>query len=116
MYAAHKKLDNLIAFTDYNKMQLDGQTSEINDLEPLADKWVSFGWNSYVVDGHDVEMIDDAICDAKKKKQKPSMIILNTLKGKGVSFLEERWQNNHNTTISQEEKAVALAELKVGVE
>ncbi len=114
MYAAHKELDNLICFTDYNKMQLDGQIEEISGLEPLTDKWKSFGWNVYSVDGHDVEAIDEAITDAKSKSQKPSMIILNTLKGKGVSFLEEKWQNNHNVNISPEERAIALEELKEG--
>lgn len=116
MYASHKKLDHLICFTDYNKMQLDGQTAEINNLEPLTDKWKAFGWNVYHVDGHNVEAIDDAVTDAKAKKGKPSMIILNTQKGKGVSFLEASWENNHNVTISPEERAAALEELKAGCE
>lgn len=116
MYAAHKKLDNMICFTDFNKMQLDGEVSDINGLEPLTDKWRAFGWNVYSVDGHDVEAIDAAVTDAKSKKGKPSMIILNTLKGKGVSFLEAKWQNNHNVTINAEERAIALEELKAGCE
>lgn len=116
MYAAHRKLDNMICFTDYNKMQLDGGTEEVSGLEPLTDKWKAFGWNVYSVDGHDVEAIDDAITDAKNKKGKPSMIILNTLKGKGVSFLEAKWMNNHNVNISPEERAIALEELKAGCE
>lgn len=116
MYAAHKKLDNMICFTDFNKMQLDGEVSDINGLEPLTDKWKAFGWNVYSVDGHDVEAIDAAVTDAKSKKGKPSMIILNTLKGKGVSFLEAKWQNNHNVTINAEERAIALEELKAGCE
>jgi len=114
MYAGHMKLDHLICFTDYNKMQLDGEIRDINDLEPLTDKWKAFGWNVYRVDGHDVDAIDSAITDAKSKKGKPSMIILNTLKGKGVSFLEAKWQNNHNVTISPEERKLALEELKAG--
>lgn len=116
MYAAHKKLDNMICFTDFNKMQLDGEVSDINGLEPLTDKWRAFGWNVYSVNGHDVEAIDAAVTDAKSKKGKPSMIILNTLKGKGVSFLEAKWQNNHNVTINAEERAIALEELKAGCE
>lgn len=116
MYAAHKKLDNMICFTDYNKMQLDGGTEEVSGLEPLADKWKAFGWNVYSVDGHDVEAIDDAVTDAKSKKGRPSMIILNTLKGKGVSFLEAKWMNNHNVNISPEERSIALEELKRGCE
>ena len=114
MYAAHKKLDNLICFTDYNRMLLDGLVEEISGLEPLTDKWAAFGWNVYAVDGHDVEAIDAAIEDAKAKTGKPAMIILNTLKGKGVSFLEEKWMNNHNVNISPEERAIALEELKEG--
>lgn len=116
MYAAHMKLDHLICFTDYNKMQLDGEIKDINELSPLTEKWKAFGWNVYSVDGHNVCEIDAAITDAKEKSGKPSMIILNTLKGKGVSFLEERWQNNHNVNISPEERALALEELKAGCE
>ncbi|MTI58624.1 MAG: transketolase [Firmicutes bacterium] len=114
MYAAHMNLDNMICFTDYNKMQLDGQIKEINGLEPLADKWKAFGWNVYSIDGHDVDAIDEVLIAAKNKEGKPSMIILNTLKGKGVSFLEERWMNNHNVKISAEERKTALEELKAG--
>lgn len=114
MYAAHMKLEGLIAFTDYNKMQLDGEIKDINMLEPLAGKWRSFGWDVYEADGHDVEAIDAAVTLAKAKKRvpRPSMILLHTHKGKGVSFLEENWKNNHNVTISPEQLQVALDELK----
>jgi transketolase len=111
MYAAHKKLSNLVAFTDCNKMQIDGMTKEINDLEPLTDKWKAFGWNVSRVDGHEVAAIDAAIHHAKAVREKPSMIILDTLKGKGVSFLEESWRNNHNVNISPEQHRQALEEL-----
>lgn len=111
MYAAHKKLERLIAFTDYNKMQIDGKVADVNALEPLADKWRSFGWNVYEADGHDVEAIDSAITLAKTQKGKPSMILLHTWKGKGVSFLEEKWENNHNVEISPEMRRRALEEL-----
>jgi transketolase len=114
MYAGNQKLSNLIAFTDYNKMQLDGMIEEINDLEPLEDKWRAFGWHTYRVDGHDVTAIDLAIEVAKKSTEKPTMIILDTLKGKGVSFLEDSWRNNHNVNISAEQHALALEELKGG--
>ena len=113
MYAGHKKLSNLIAFTDYNKMQIDGLTKEINELEPLADKWRAFGWNASQVDGHNVAAIDDAIRQAKARREKPSMIILDTLKGKGVSFLEESWRNNHNVNISTEQHRQAIGELGI---
>ncbi|GHT84769.1 transketolase [Bacteroidia bacterium] len=115
MYAGHKKLYNLIAFTDYNKMQLDGGTEEINGLEPLSDKWRSFGWDVYEAQGHDLASIDAAVEMAKNKSgNKPSMILLHTLKGKGVSFLEANWKNNHNVTINEEQMKIALNELKEG--
>lgn len=114
MYAGHRKLNNLICFTDYNKMQLDGETTEINDLEPLGDKWRAFGFEVYSVDGHDVEAIDEAVTAARQSQDKPVMIILHTLKGKGVSFLEEQWRNNHNVTISKEQRDLAFKELEQG--
>jgi len=116
MLAGNQKLDNLIAFTDYNKMQLDGETRAINDLEPLAQKWRAFGWNAAEVDGHNVEAIDDAVNAAKQQSEKPTMIILHTLKGKGVSFIEAQWQNNHNVSITPEQHMQALAELKEAVQ
>lgn len=114
MYAGHKKLSNLIAFTDFNKMQLDGPVEKINGLEPLQDKWRAFGWNCCRVDGHDLEAINAAVEAAKAQSEKPSMIILDTLKGKGVSFLEANWQNNHNVPVSAAQHAAALEELKGG--
>lgn len=111
MFAAQRRLDNLMVFTDYNKMQIDGETTAINNLEPLADKWRAFGWNVLEAAGHEVEAISDAIVLAKTCVGKPSMIILHTLKGKGVSFLEECWRNNHNVTITQAQVKVAMAEL-----
>lgn len=115
-FASHRKLNHLIVFTDYNKMQLDGPVEEVSGLEPLADKWRAFGFFVQSVDGHDVEAIDQAITKAKESKEKPSMLILHTLKGKGVSFLEAKWKNNHNVTISPEERQLALEELKEGAE
>jgi len=112
MYAAHKKLGNLIAFTDYNKVQIDGENTDINGLEPLTDKWRAFGWNTVAINGHDVIEIDKAIEQAKTCEDKPTMILVNTLKGKGVSFLEKTWKNNHNVSISPEQRKQALEELK----
>jgi transketolase len=119
MYAAHMKLDNLIAFTDYNKQQLDALIDEINSLEPLMDKWAAFGWNVIdVPDGHDIEAIDAAIIRAKGCQGKPSMIILHTIKGKGVSFAVAAGAtpttSNHNMSISPEQWRQALEELKEG--
>jgi len=113
MFAAHQKLSNLIAFTDYNKFQLDGSTAEINSIEPLDKKWEAFGWQVYTVDGHDVDAIDGAITDAKKS-DKPVMIILNTVKGKGVGFIEAKGAGCHNMPLSAEETALALEEIRRG--
>ena len=113
MFAGNRKLNHLIAFTDYNGMQLDGETKNINDLEPLIDKWKAFGWNACTIPGHDIVEIDRAIEQAKNSKNgKPSMIILKTHKGKGVSFLEANWRNNHNVVITSEQHQAALKELK----
>lgn len=111
MLASHRKLDNLIAFIDMNGMQIDGETKEVLGLDPLPDKWRAFGWNVWEVDGRDVEQIDRAICEAKNSRGKPGMIIMKTLKGQGVSFLEKVWLNNHNVTISPEELELARQEL-----
>ena len=113
MFAAQHKLDNVIAFTDYNKFQLDGPISEICDIAPLDDKWRAFGWNVIVVnDGHNCDEIDAAITLAKFS-DKPSMIILNTVKGKGISFAEQAGAGNHSMQISSEMMAQGLAELEV---
>ena len=103
LYAGHAKLDNLIAFTDYNKCQLDGYTDKINGLDPLDKKWEAFNWDVIVVkDGNDVDEIDAAIEKAKKTPGKPHMIILNTVKGKGVKttkVMKEAVKNlTQNTT------------------
>ena len=111
MFAAHHKLNNVIAFTDYNKLQLDGPVNEICSIDPLDEKWRSFGWNVIVVkDGNDCDQIDEAITEAKKS-DKPSMIILNTVKGKGISFVEKLGVGNHSIPISKEQMEQGLAEL-----
>ena len=112
MLAAHKKLNNLIAFTDYNKLQIDGTLEEVNNLAPLADKWKSFGWNVYEIDGHDTDMICKAIDDAKKQQDKPTMIIANTIKGKGVSFVESKGSGNHNMPFTMEDADRAIEEIR----
>jgi transketolase len=113
MFAAHMKVDNLIAFTDYNKLQIDGPLDQINSLEPITSKWAAFGWNALnVSDGHQVAQIDAAISQAKQVKGKPSMIILNTVKGKGVGFAEAAGVGNHNMAVTREQWAQALQELK----
>ena len=109
MLAGNKGLDNIIGFTDYNNLQIDGHVSEVNGLEPLADKWAAFGWDVQSVDGHDVEEIDQAVSRAKQDGGKPHMIILRTVKGKGISFAENV-VTNHSMTIS---KDVLERELKL---
>ena len=89
MLASQLKLDNLIAIVDRNRLCIHGDTEEINSLEPFADKWSSFGWNTLVVDGHNHQQIFEAV--RATEKNKPTVVICNTIKGKGVSFME----NNH---------------------
>lgn len=112
MLAAHKGLDNLIAFTDLNKMQIDGTTSEICALGDIEAKWKAFGWDTVRIDGHDCAAISKAIDAAKTVKGKPHMIIMDTVKGKGVSFIEAAGVGNHSMPLSKEDVERALAELK----
>ncbi|MGP7819707.1 transketolase [Niallia sp. 01092] len=113
MLAAQLNLNNLVAFTDYNKLQIDGAVKEINNLDSLHDKWKAFGWNVIeVIDGHDVKAIDIAVTEAKKSIHKPTMIILNTIKGKGVSFVENKGAANHNMPFSEADKIKAFQELR----
>ncbi len=111
MFAGNRKLDHLIAFTDYNKAQIDGPTIDINDVDPLADKWASFKWHVQSIDGHDVKAIDEAIEKAKQAKGKPSMIILNTIKGKGAYFCEGD-PGSHNMPVTMEMAEKAIERLK----
>ncbi len=90
MAAAQYQLGNVIAFTDYNKMQIDGYTKDIMDIDDLPAKWQAFGWYVQRVDGHCFEALDGAIENAKKEEARPSMIILDTVKGKGCSFAENK--------------------------
>lgn len=111
MFAAHKKLDNLIAFTDYNKLQLDGTIEEVCSIEPLADKWEAFGWEVISVqNGNDCAKIDEAISKAKNSC-KPVMIILNTIKGFGVSFAEKAGVSNHSMPVTKEMFEEGMKEL-----
>jgi transketolase len=111
MFAGNRRLDNIIAFTDYNKMQIDGYIEEVNGLEPLNRKWEAFGWHVQSIDGHDIKSILYAIDNAKKVKGKPSMILLNTIKGKGCYFCENML-SSHNMAITEDKwtKAIELLE------
>jgi transketolase len=88
MFVAHRKLDNLTAIIDRNGLQIDGPTEKVLGLEPLADKWRSFNWNVICVNGHDYAKLLAAFEEAKSTTGKPTVIIANTVKGKGVSFME----------------------------
>ena len=115
MFAAAKKLDNLIAFTDYNKLQIDGPVSEVNDIAPLAEKWAAFGWNVIdVEDGNDLDQVEAAIEHAKLGRggEKPTMVILNTKKGCGVKWIEDLGAGNHNTNVTEEQAQAAIAEIR----
>ena len=114
MYAGSHNLDNLIVFTDYNKLQLDGTIADICDLSPLADKWRAFNLAVWDIPGNDVAEIDKAITEAKSVSGKPKMIILNTVKGKGVSFVEEAKVGSHSMNVSAEQRDIALKEIEGG--
>jgi transketolase len=101
MYAGHRGLDNLIAILDCNRMQIDGTTDEINSLEPVADKWRSFGWEVFEINGHDWDEILTAINKAKEVKGKPSMIIAHTVKAKGNVCIEGT-VGSHNIKVASE--------------
>ena len=117
MFAASKGLGNLVGFTDYNKLQIDGTVAQVNDIAPLADKWAAFGWNVIdVADGNDVEQVSAAVKQAKANRAtgRPTMVILTTLKGCGVKWIEEMGAGNHNTNVSEEQAKAAIAEIREG--
>ena len=88
MSAAHFKLDNVIGIVDRNRLMIDGFTEDVMALEPFADKWRAFGWEVIETDGHDLDAMDDALAKAWAAKGKPTLILANTIKGKGVDFME----------------------------
>ncbi len=115
LFAGHQKLSNLVAFTDYNKQQLDGFTKDIEDLDDLPAKWKAFGWFVQRVDGHDISALDSAIQHALDQREKPSMIIMDTIKGKGCSFAEGL-VSNHNMSFTMDQAREAIAALEAGKE
>lgn len=112
MAAAHYKLDNLTAFLDHNGLQIDGTNDHVMGVEPLAAKWEAFGWKVIEIDGHDFRQILDAVKSSKEIKDRPTIIIARTVKGKGVSFMENAvdW---HGKPPSEEQAKAALEELEV---
>lgn len=111
MAAAHFKLDNLTAITDFNGLQIDGPLCDIMTVTPIPEKWRAFGWNVIEIDGHDYEQILDALSPERKVAGQPTMIVAHTVKGKGVSFMEGEcdW---HGKAPSDEQVEQALAELE----
>ena len=111
MTSAHYRLDHVCAIIDYNKVQENGPTNEIKNLEPLAQKWLSFGWHVIQVDGHSIKDLKAAFDEFDNTQGKPTVIIANTVKGKGVSFMEGKsaW---HGKAPNKEQLAAALKELQ----
>lgn len=113
MTAAQYKLDNFVLFLDYNRMQIDGEIKDVNDLLDPAAKWAAFGFDVQSVDGHDVAAITAAVERAKARRDgRPSMIVLHTIKGRGVSFVEAAGFGNHNMPITPEQRLQGLRELQ----
>jgi len=110
MACAHYKVDNLCAIVDYNGFQIDGRTTDVMSLEPLANKWEAFGWHVEQCDGHDVGALLNAFDRAKHIKSKPTVIVAQTVKGKGVSFMEHN-VDFHGRAPTQQEREIALREL-----
>ena len=111
MFASHNGLSNLIAIVDRNRLQITGSTEDAVSLEPLPEKWRAFGWNVIVINGHNIRQISEALDKAAESKRRPTVIIMNTIKGKGVSFME----NNvgfHGKACNQNEYEQAMSELK----
>lgn len=111
MAAAHYKCDNLCAILDYNGFQIDGKVCDIMALEPLKDKWQAFGWHVIEIDGHNIKEIINAFNQAKKIKGQPVIVIAKTVKGKGVSFMENV-ADFHGKTPNEPETKQAFDELK----
>ncbi|HDH12756.1 MAG TPA: transketolase [Nitrospirae bacterium] len=113
MTAAHYKIDNLCAVVDNNELQIDGPVEEVMGIQPVHDKWEAFGWHVISIDGHDMEEILRALGEAEGVKGKPTIIIANTTKGKGVSFFEDKVEY-HGIAPSQEEFDKAVKEIHNG--
>ena len=111
MTAAHYGLDNLCAFLDSNGLQIDGEVEKVMNVAPLDEKWRAFGWHVIEINGHDFKEIFDALDEARTVKGKPTMIIAKTVKGKGVSFMENQvsW---HGSAPNEEQYNIAMEELE----
>ena len=111
MFASHKKLDNLTIFIDNNNLQIDGTMDEVNSPYPIPEKFQAFGWHTVEIDGHDFDQIEAAVAEAKSVTDKPTAVIMHTVKGKGVSFMEHQvgW---HGVAPNAEQYEAAMNELK----
>lgn len=112
MLAAHKKLDNLVVMVDNNKMQIDGLTENVCGIEDIAAKFDAFGFNTVRVNGNDEEELDRALCEADNVKGRPTCIVMDTVKGEGVSIFRNMGFANHSCNVSKEQLETALAELE----
>lgn len=108
--ASHYKLDNLTAMIDRNFLQIDGHTEDVLKLESVRDRWSSFGWNVIEINGHDIGQILDALKEADAHERQPTIIVLNTTKGKGVSFMENN-VDFHGVPPNEMERNIAIKEL-----
>lgn len=111
MFGSYNKVDNIVVIVDYNKIQLDGFVKDILDLEPLADKWRAFGWHTIEINGHDIPALQAAFAEAAAVKGKPTAIVAHTIKGKGVSFMENN-PKFHGMAPTPAEVQLALQELQ----
>ena len=115
MFAGHYKLDNLCAIVDYNGLQIDGKLSEVCSPEPIPEKFAAFNWNVVTIDAHDFAQLEEAFAAAKSCKDKPTVIVQKSVKGKGVSFMENNvaW---HGSAPNDEQYAQAMQELKAAMD
>jgi transketolase len=111
MFAAHQKLGSLCAIVDYNRLQLDAAVEEITDLEPLGDKWRAFKWNVIELDGHDYRQILSAFEQAGQVPDKPTVLVASTVKGKGVSYMENQLKFHGSVPDKREDIEKALSEI-----
>ena len=113
LLSAAQKVHTLTAIIDFNKWQATGRSQEVMALDPLAQKWEAFGWHAQEIDGHDFDAIGTALTAARSETSRPSVIVAHTVKGKGISFMEDD-NNWHYRTPNPEELAAALSELELG--
>ncbi|MFR0980158.1 transketolase [Holdemania filiformis] len=114
MAAAHYKLDNLVAILDFNGLQIDGKITDVMNPTPFDTKFRAFGWNVVEVDGHDYDQLENAYAAARECKGQPTLILAHTVKGKGVSFMENK-ENWHGVAPKPEEAEAAIQELEAQI-